>query len=69
MVRLQQEGTIRPDIDVKVAVTSFFASLTAYTILYETINGIPRDVEQDEYTNTVADIFIRGIETRSQNTK
>ena len=52
-----------------MAVTSFFASLTAYTILYETINGIPRDVEQDEYTNTVADIFIRGIETRSQNTK
>ena len=53
-----------------MAVTSFFASLfTAYTILYETINGIPRDVEQEKYTNTVADIFIRGIEKRSQDTK
>ena len=64
LTRLQQQGVVRADLDVKVAVTAFFGSLTSYTILFDTIKGIPRDVEEEEFIHTTADIFIRGIETQ-----
>ena len=66
LTRLQQQGTIRADLDVKVAVTAFFGSLTSYTILFDTIKGIPRDVEENAFIHTTADIFIRGIETEHE---
>ena len=37
--RLQQQGIVRADLDVTVAVTAFFGSLTSYTILFDTIKG------------------------------
>ena len=64
--RLQQQGIVRADLDVTVAVTAFFGSLTSYTILFDTIKGIPRDVEEEAFIHTTADIFIRGIEVQPQ---
>lgn len=60
--RLQQEGKIRAELDIKVAVTSFLGTLTSYTILYDTIKGIPRDVAEADFIQTTADNFIRAIE-------
>lgn len=62
LTRLQQQGVVRADLDVKVAVTAFFGTLTSYTILFDTIKGIPRDVAEEEFIHTTADIFIRGVE-------
>ena len=49
-----------------MAVTAFFGALTSYTILFDTIKGIPRDVEEEAFIHTTADIFIRGIEVQPQ---
>jgi AcrR family transcriptional regulator len=62
LTRLQQEGTIRADLDIKVAVTSFLGALTSYGILYDTIRGIPREIAPEDFIRTTAETFIRGIE-------
>ena len=62
LTRLQQEGLVRADLDIKTATTSFLGTLTSYTIFYNTIKGIPRDVDESEFIRTTAETFIRGIE-------
>jgi len=62
LFRLQREGTVRSDLNVKVAVTAFLGTLTSYTILYDTIKGIPRDVADEDFINVTAENFIRGIQ-------
>lgn len=62
--RLQQEGKIRDDLDIKTAVTSFLGTLTSYTILFDTIKGIPREISEEDFIRTTTDTFIRGIEAR-----
>ena len=64
--RLQREGIVRADLDVDVAVTAFFGSLTSYTIFYDTIRGIPKDVDEDKFIDTIADMFIRGVEAQPE---
>lgn len=64
LLRLQREGKIRQDLDIKTAVTAFLGTLTSYTFLFDTIKGIPREVAEDDFIRTSADIFIRGIEPR-----
>ena len=67
--RLQREGIVRADLDVDVAVTAFFGSLTSYTIFYDTIRGIPKDVDEDKFIDTIADMFIRGVEAQPEEKK
>ncbi len=62
LTQLQQSGEIRADLDIKVAVTAFFGALTFYTILFDTIRGVPREVDEETFIRTTADTFIRGIE-------
>lgn len=63
LCRLQQEGKIRPEVDVKVAVTSFLGTLNSFTFMFDTIKGIPRDdVDEQAFIHTTVDLFIRGIE-------
>ena len=62
LAQLQQEGKIRADLDPVVTATSFLGALSSYTILYDTINGIPRDVDETAYIHTTVENLIRGIE-------
>ena len=62
--RLKGEGEVRADLDVKTAVTSFLGTLMSYTLLFDTIKGIPRDVDEEAFIRTTVENFIRGIEVK-----
>ena len=63
LYRLQREGEIRGDVDVRVAVTAFLGTLNSYMFMYDTIKGIPQDdVDVQQFIRTTVDLFIRGIQ-------
>ncbi len=62
LLRARQEGNVRQDVDLRLAVTAFLCSLIAYNILYDIVGGISRDVDEKSYVEMVAEQLIRSVE-------
>ena len=58
----QQRGLIRADADVPGITEVFLGSLMSYVVLYRIINGVTRDVDEQDYINNTVDAFVRALE-------
>lgn len=58
----QQKGLIRADADIPGITEVFLGSLMSYVVLYRIINGVTRDVDEQDYINNTVDTFIRALE-------